>query len=165
MNIIRSISSNELRFIATVTYSSMAAHVLHISSKKIRNTCRKIAINYFVNNLLNEYLNSNDYYLFLKNIHKALSLIYKKHFPDYSFGLSAKWTNLIIKYLAIAGVVDKNDIHCPVDSIVIRDAGLHYKWSIIDENEYKIIIQIIKNKCTGSNLFEYELDVWNSNRP
>ena len=75
-------------------------------------------------------------------------------------GTSQKALNLYLKYLWCLGEISC-PLHCPLDSIVLRAAGISGSWTQLDSvAKYKEWIARCKNKAASEPLSHWELDVW-----
>lgn len=82
----------------------------------------------------------------------------------FRIGPSQKALNLYLKYLWCAGLSQRPP-HCPVDAIVLREAGdAVMRWSIMDSvDEYRKAIGILRAAATKAgftSLAEWELEAW-----
>ncbi len=83
----------------------------------------------------------------------------------FRIGLAQKALNLYLKYRWCMGDI-KMPPHCPVDSIILSEAGIqNVKWTQIKSiSDYKQIIKEIRKKAKLKPLAEWELEVWNKKR-
>jgi len=102
----------------------------------------------------------------IQQICDELTKAYKNILIDrhFRYGVAQKGINLYLKYLWCFGKIEEPP-HCPIDSIVLREAGIGGAWTKMDSrDEYKIIIDKIKKIIkSGQSLAEWELEIWNKN--
>lgn len=82
----------------------------------------------------------------------------------FRIGPAQKALNLYLKYLWCAGLSQRPP-HCPVDSIVLAEAGnTSIRWSTMDSiDEYRSAIGILRAAATKAgftSLAEWELEAW-----
>jgi hypothetical protein len=76
------------------------------------------------------------------------------------YGTSQKAFNLYLKYLWRMGKIAPPP-HCPVDSVVMDEAGIVASWTTCDsEEQYIKWISGIREKAAPLSLAEWENDVW-----
>ena len=76
------------------------------------------------------------------------------------FGTSQKAFNLYLKYLWRLGVISTPP-HCPVDGIVLTEAGVSGSWTKCDaEGEYMAWISRLSTEAQPQCLTDWEYDVW-----
>jgi hypothetical protein len=76
------------------------------------------------------------------------------------YGTSQKAFNLYLKFLWRLGQIPSPP-HCPVDSIVLRNAGIAAAWTKSDsEAEYRGWIATLKSVAHPASLADWEYQVW-----
>jgi len=77
------------------------------------------------------------------------------------FGTSQKAFNLYLKYLWRLGKIATAPPHCPVDGIVLGEAGLLGSWTQCDdEREYMTWIKKLRTEAQPKCLADWEYEVW-----
>ena len=76
------------------------------------------------------------------------------------YGTSQKAFNLYLKYLWRLGQIPSPP-HCPVDRIVLANAGIDGTWTESDsEGEYRKWIAVLRSKANPLSLAEWEYRIW-----
>lgn len=80
-------------------------------------------------------------------------------------GPAQKALNLYLKYLWCAGWI-RRPPHCPVDAIVLREAGeAGIRWSKMGTvGEYRDAIAVLRKAAGGLPLAEWELEAWRNGK-
>jgi hypothetical protein len=82
----------------------------------------------------------------------------------FRYGTAQKALNLYLKFLWRLGLLGAaNPPHCPVDSTVLRAAGLSGSWTASDsEEEYIGWINLIRRVASPNSLADWEYGIWQS---
>jgi hypothetical protein len=95
---------------------------------------------------------------------KQLSRIHSRVLKDRRFriGIAQKAVNIYLKFLWCYGWIHEPP-HCPLDSIVLREAGdVSTKWTLLDKIvDYRKVVRKIHQKFPGKSLSRWELEVYN----
>jgi hypothetical protein len=76
------------------------------------------------------------------------------------YGTSQKAFNLHLKFLWRMGKA-ATPPHCPVDGIMLKEAGINEKWTKCDaKEEYMNWVTALRVKASPRSLAEWEYDVW-----
>ena len=76
------------------------------------------------------------------------------------YGTSQKALNLYLKFLWRLGKAAIPP-HCPMDRIMLNEAGIDAKWTKCDtEEEYMGWVNALRTKAKPRSLAEWEYDVW-----
>lgn len=84
----------------------------------------------------------------------------------FRIGPAQKALNLYLKYLWCLGDVTIEPPHCPVDSIVLRAAGVTgVAWTRMDSlDQYRDCIAAIRRAASTQGIARWECDLWNEAR-
>ena len=79
---------------------------------------------------------------------------------SYKIGTAQKLLNLSLKYFWCIGLVIEPP-HCPVDRIILGDAGIKLSWTKISTiKEYRSVINDIRKKIDRQDLAQWELEIY-----
>ncbi len=106
----------------------------------------------------------------IENIKRMCDYISKEHGDilinsRLNFGTAQKAFNLYLKFLWCLDPNKANPPHCPLDRIVLQNAGIHENWTELDcEDTYQKWIDTLKEKADNyDSLQHWELSIWNQN--
>lgn len=79
------------------------------------------------------------------------------HNGRFRFGIAQKLTNIHLKYLWVAGLIEEPP-HCPIDGIIRDLANLNYDWTTNDSKEdYEEAIASLRSHALPRSLSVWEL--------
>lgn len=155
--------------------NSWAAAVQHnkvysdgVMQNKKDNLIRDIEL--YVNELSKQYrdnISEDEHIENIKNIKyyiesKYSEILYKN---SIKIGTVQKFFNLLLKYYWSCNYI-KEPPHCPVDRIVLQTINIKdVNWTKIDSvDEYRNVIERIKENIKGQSLSKWELSAWKRRR-
>lgn len=109
-------------------------------------------------------VSEDEHYQNINAFAEAFSAKHRKVLTDgqLRIGIAQKAVNLYLKYLWCAGWVERPP-HCPVDGIILGKVDIRdVRWTtdIVTIEDYRKIIEKIKEKIGDKNLADWELETY-----
>ena len=151
---------------SNVKIYSKVKNVKDSDKKNFRDCLREKIERFIIPKYINCTIDDVSHYFNIKKVQIYFQECDTKHILEGipNIGICQKLLNLYLKYLWCINEISMPP-HCPIDSIVLKEANIKFNWTEIDTlDQYKNIINSIKSTIGCLPLAVWELSIYNKKR-